>query len=221
MTDGIGEEGLVVWPAAERNKEPILRELARRLPGEGRLLEVASGTGQHAAFFVTHLEGWTIQPTDADPGHLRTIEHRRTLAGLGASWSARFLEPRALDVTEEWPALGPFDAIFCANMIHIAPFEACLGLFRGAATAVRAEAPLFLYGPFRMDGRHHAESNAAFDESLRRKDPRFGVRDLEEVRRVAETFGFSFSELVGMPANNHLVVFRSQKRALGDSVSDK
>jgi hypothetical protein len=191
------------WPAAERNREPILEVLRRVLPASGTVLEVASGSGQHAAFFSAALRGLRWQPT----------ELRRELLPSIAAWAAAeggdVLPPIALDVLDDpWPLpLSRYDAVYNANMIHIAPFEVCHAFLRGAAALLPAGAPLVLYGPFKLGGEHTAESNAAFDQRLRSEDPRWGVRDLDEVVAIAREHGFSLRERVAMPANNQTVVF--------------
>lgn len=190
----------LTWPAAERNKQPILRELQRLLPPRGTLLELASGTGQHASFFAEHLPQWELQPSDPDPTNLSSIEAWRSETGLPN------LRPAlSIDVCSDDWGLPPVDAIYNANMIHIAPWEVALGLLRGSARHLKASGMLIVYGPFRIGGQHTAPSNQAFDESLRAKDPLFGVRDLEAVLEVAEAHGFRLDERVEMPANNQLI----------------
>ena len=191
-----------VAPATERNREPILAVLARVVPARARVLEIASGTGEHAAFFAEELPVESWQPTDRDPSSLPSID-----AWAAHAHATRVLPARALDVeASPWPTLGPIDAIFCCNMIHIAPWSATLGLFAGAAALTPAV--LVLYGPYRIGGAHTAPSNEAFDASLRARDARWGVRDLERVIEVAAENGFRHVETVAMPANNQTVVFR-------------
>jgi hypothetical protein len=156
-TDSLDEHGLPIWPAAERNKQPILEILRQVLPERGALLEVAAGTGQHALHFANGLAGWTIQPSDVDPDHLETLRRRVALAE-----NARLLPPIHLDVTKEPPALSP-TAIYCANMVHIAPWAACVGLFVLADRLLGADGLLITYGPYSVHGEHTAESNARFD----------------------------------------------------------
>lgn len=190
-------------PACERNREPILRVLEEVLPAAGLVLEIASGTGMHAVWFAPRLPHLTWQPSDADSGALASIEAwRRTEP------AENLRAPLTLDVTSPpWP-IDRADAVFNANMIHISPWETCLALFEGAARVLSEAAPIVLYGPFRIDGEHTAESNEAFDRSLRSRDPRWGVRDLSEVERVAREHGFAKERVVPMPANNLTVVFR-------------
>jgi SAM-dependent methyltransferase len=191
-------------PATERNREPILAVLRRVLPATAAVLEVASGTGQHAVHFARAWPGVRWQPTDLDDEMLASIAawtHAEGLANLAA--------PLRLDVTADpWPALGAFDAIFCANMIHIAPWACCLGLLRGADAHLHAGGVLVLYGPFKIGGAHTAPSNAAFDADLRARDPSWGVRDLEAVAEAALAHALSLEERVAMPANNQTLVLR-------------
>lgn len=188
-------------PATLRNREPILAVLDRVLPEAGLVLEIASGTGEHATYFASRLPGLTWQPTDRDAAALDSI----------AAWTAEraatnVLPPLLLDVCASvWP-VGSADAMFCANMIHIAPWEAALGLLRGAGRILPAGGVLVLYGPFMIDHRHTAPSNAAFDDSLRARDPAWGVRDLGEVSEVARTHGLQLLERIEMPANNLTIV---------------
>ena len=189
-------------PAVARNRQPILDVLARVLPAAGTVLEVASGTGEHAAFFAAALPGLVWQPSERDPMALESI----------AAWTqtpplANVRPPVLLDVTHGvWP-VDVVDAIFNANMMHIAPWETCAGLMRGAARHLTPAGLLVLYGPFAIGGRHTAPSNAAFDADLRRRDPSWGVRDLEAVVVAAAGHGLSLRERVPMPANNQTLVF--------------
>lgn len=190
-------------PAARRNREPILAALKALLPEAARVLEVGSGTGQHAAWFARHLPGVRWQPSDRTDELFGTIEGWARHEGVPSP-----LAPIRLDVTEEsWPA-GPFDAVFSANLVHIAPWSACEGLLRGAGRCLRGGGLLVLYGPFRIAGRHTSPSNAAFDESLRARDGRFGVRDLEAVEAVAAEQALRQVRRLALPANNQLVVFQ-------------
>lgn len=195
-------------PATERNRAPLLDVLRRVLPSQGAVLEVAAGTGQHAVAFAEALPGLTWHPTDADPGALDSIRAWAAEAAL-----PNLAPPARLDVLadEPWP-LARADAVVCINMIHIAPWEACLGLMRGAGAVLEAGAPLVLYGPYRRDGTHTAPSNAAFEDWLKAQDPRFGVRDLETVAAEAAAHGLSLEEVVPMPANNFTVIFRRATR---------
>jgi SAM-dependent methyltransferase len=189
-------------PAAARNRGPILDALRGRLPASGLLLEVASGSGEHAVHLAAAFPALTIQPSDPDP------EARASIAAWAAETGLPNIRPPlALDAAAAWPAARA-DAVLCVNMIHIAPWQACEGLVRGAARILPPGGPLVLYGPFRRGGAHTAPSNAAFDESLRAQDPRWGVRDLEAVAALAAAEGFAAPEVVPMPANNLTLVFR-------------
>lgn len=190
-------------PATARNREAIFAVLQRVLPSKGLLLEIASGTGEHAAFMAPQL-AITWQPTDGDPAALSDIDAHAKANGANNIRTALHLDV----VTFPWP-VAHADALFCCNMIHIAPWEAAEGLFAGAAQILPAGAPLILYGPFRRHGEHTAPSNVQFEEWLKAKDARFGVRDLDgEVTALAARNGFQREEIVPMPANNLTVVFR-------------
>ena len=161
-------------PATARNREPILEVCRRVLPPAGTVLEIASGTGEHAVWLAEQLPGLVWQPSDLDEGALGSIA-----AWIAHTGAANVRPPLRLDVCEgRWP-VAEVDAVFNANMIHIAPPEACEGLMRGAGRVIVPRGVLVLYGPFRMGGVHTAPSNAAFDADLRERDPRWGVRDLE------------------------------------------
>ena len=201
MLDGV--HGRLESPAAARNREPILAVLRARLARPCRVLEVGSGTGQHAAFFARALPHVAWQPSERDNSLFPSIEAWAQAEGVEAP-----LPPIRLDVSgDDWPP-GPFDAVFSANLIHIAPFEACQGLVRGAGRCLPPGGLLLLYGPFRLEGRHTALSNEAFDRELRARDPRFGVRDLAEVEGEAARHGLEPIQRVPMPANNQLVVLQ-------------
>ncbi len=198
------ESGRLHAAAADRNRAPILEVLRRVLPPSGLILEIASGTGQHVAFFAAALPALRWQPSDPSTAHLQSI----SAWGAGADNVAA---PLALDVeAQPWP-VARADAIVNINMIHIAPWSATEALFRGAAGVLSPGGVLFLYGPFKRDGRHTAESNQRFDERLRGDDPRWGVRDLGDVQAVAASAGFLAPEIIPMPANNLAVVFRKNE----------
>jgi len=189
--------------ATDRNRDPILEVLRRVLPPTGLVLEIASGTGEHVAYFARALPGLRWQPSDASPRHLESI--RAWSDGSGADNLAPAL---LLDVERRpWPVLSA-DAILNINMIHIAPWSAAEALFHEAARVLDPSGLLYLYGPFQRDGRHTAESNQRFDERLRVEDPRWGVRDLARVEELALSVGFGGPEIVSMPANNLSLVFR-------------
>jgi SAM-dependent methyltransferase len=189
-------------PAAERNRDAILAVLSRVLPDSGVVLEIASGTGQHAVHCAAALPGIVWQPSDPEPAARDSIAAWRAHAGL-----ANLAAPISLDVLNDDWGIGEVAAVVCINMIHIAPWEAAQALFRGAGQRLDAGGVLYLYGPYRRDGAHTAPSNEAFDSQLRATDPRWGVRDLEAVRALADANGFRFVEIVDMPANNFSVVF--------------
>lgn len=195
-------------PAAERNKQPILDVLRGVLPAQGTALEIASGTGQHVAWFAATLPGWSWQPTDADEGALSAIAAWTSEAGL-----ANVRPPLLLDVmAPQWPSQGPpfaapFDAIYCANMLHIAPWGTCAALMRGSARHLAPAGVLVTYGPYLEDGVPTAPGNVAFDLSLRARNPAWGIRRVEDVSREAQRVGLALRERHGMPANNLLLVF--------------
>ncbi len=190
-------------PAAERNREPILEVLGRVLPESGTVLEIASGTGQHAAFFCERLPHLRWQPSDVSPDALRSIE-----AWVTELARDNLLSPVELDVVQpSWPVEAA-NAVVCINMIHISPWETTEGLFRGASSLLDEGSPLVTYGPYRLHGRHTAPSNIAFDESLRSRDRRWGVRDVDELAALAGRMGFSLEDRVEMPANNMTLVWR-------------
>ncbi|MEI6026606.1 MAG: DUF938 domain-containing protein [Betaproteobacteria bacterium] len=195
-------------PSAERNAAPILARLQRLLPPHGVLLEVASGTGQHAALCSAGLTGWTWWPTDADASALPSI--RAWCAGL-----PRVPPPLQLDVMQpHWPGVpSQLDAIFCANMIHIAPWACCAGLFEGAARHLAPQGLLVTYGPHLEDDVPTSPGNLAFDADLRARNVTWGLRRREEVERVAARAGLLLRERVAMPANNLLLVWNRSPRA--------
>lgn len=199
--------------AAERNKAPILARLSRVLPAAAAVLEIASGSGQHAAHCAAAHPAWCWQPSDADA---------RALPGIAAHCAglANVRPPLLLDVlARPWPsALGRFDALYCANMLHISPWTTCAGLMAGASTHLRAGGALVLYGPYFVDGETPAASNIGFDADLRLRDPNWGLRRLADVVREARHAGLDFAQRFDMPANNLLLVFRQaapQRAATG------
>jgi SAM-dependent methyltransferase len=192
-----------IAPATARNRDPILAVLRRVLPAQGIVLETNSGTGEHAAYLAAHLPHLIWQPTDIDPDALASIESHRAAAN-----APNLLAPLKLDVlSPNWPVTKA-DAVVSINMIHIAPWAAAVGLMAGAKRLLAPGCTLYLYGPFKEDGRHTAPSNAAFDASLQAQDPAWGVRDTGEARELARENGFEFVERVAMPANNLSLVFR-------------
>ena len=190
-------------PATLRNREPILAVLREVLPASGTVLEVASGTGEHAVWFAPHFPQLIWQPTDYEATSLHSIAAWTEAEGAG-----NVAAPLQLDASSaDWP-VERADAIVCVNMIHIAPWEATEGLMAGAGRILPSGAPLFLYGPYRREGEPLAPSNAEFDASLNARDPRWGLRLLEDVAGLAEEHGLTLDRVVEMPANNLSVVFR-------------
>jgi hypothetical protein len=199
-------------PAAERNRQPMVEVLRRVLPPEGRALEIASGSGQHVAWFARALPGWVWQPTDVDVASLPSIAAWRIAqAGDGAEAAgplANVEPPLQLDVcADPWPVAGEFDALVCANMLHIAPWACCAGLMQGARRHLARDGVLVTYGPYLADDIATAPGNAAFDADLRRRDPAWGIRRLEDVVAQAHDAGLRLRERVAMPANNLMLVF--------------
>lgn len=191
------------YPATARNRDAILDVLRGVLPASGLVLEIASGSGEHVMHFARAFPDLTFQPSDPEDAALQSI----------AAWTqdsslANIRPPVVLDATlAQWP-VNAADAILCINMIHIAPWRASEGLFRGAAGLLGAGAPLYLYGPYRRADVMTAPSNEAFDESLKSRNPEWGLRDLETVAALARDSGFSGPVVTEMPANNLSVVFR-------------
>jgi len=204
----VSEQGglppLPTSPPAERNKQPIADVLARVLPKAGLVLEIASGTGQHAEHFARAFPALTWQPSDPDVNALATLAERVRRAAL-----PNLRAPIELDVHRP-PPLGGIAAVLCCNMIHIAPWSACAALLLEAERWLASGAPLVLYGPFKRGGEHTAASNAAFDADLRRRNPEWGVRDLDDVLALAKRHSFALAEIVAMPANNLTVVLVRQ-----------
>lgn len=191
-------------PAAARNRDPIAALLRDVLPERGTVLEVASGTGEHAVHFARAFPDLRWQPSDRDEDALASISAWREEAGL-----PNLLAPLELDAAEEeWPSVRA-DAILCINMVHISPWSATEGLMRGAEGVLQTPgAPLILYGPYRRAEVPTAPSNEAFDASLKSRNPEWGLRDVADVQREAEGRGFYFDRLAEMPANNIVLVFR-------------
>lgn len=206
-------------PATQRNREPILQVLQQVLPPDGAVLEISSGTGEHAVFLAPRLRSPAWITSDPSP------EARASIAAWQAYSAADNLYgPVALDVREApWPveqsplpeplqaldlAQQPIRAIVNINMIHIAPWAACLGLMAGAERLLPAAGILYLYGPFKQNGQHTAPSNATFDASLQARNPEWGVRDLEAVIAIAQQHQLSLLKTVDMPANNLSVIFQ-------------
>ena len=198
-------------PAFHRNHQPIWAMLEQFLAGQtGDVLEAGSGTGQHVVYFARQNPDITWWPSDLSEAHLKSIAAWRAAAGL-----PNIRPPQRIDLSDPAWSVAPADgsapgkllALFCANVIHIAPWPVAEGLVAGAARHLRKDGRLFLYGPFKRDGRHTAVSNAVFDTSLRSQDPDWGVRDVGDVTQLAEGAGFELAEIFEMPANNLILMF--------------
>jgi len=191
-------------PSAQRNRDAILAVLTDILPSSGRVLEIASGSGEHAVHFARALPGLTFQPSDPSPDAVTSIAAWTAESGLG-----NILPPLLLNAAaSDWPVEAA-DAILCINMIHIAPWTAAEGLFRQAGRLLKPGQPLYLYGPYRRPDRPLEPSNAAFDDSLRSRDLAWGLRDLDAVAALGAANGFGAPEIVEMPANNLSLIFRA------------
>jgi SAM-dependent methyltransferase len=192
--------------AAERNRVAIADVLAALLDQDARVLEVGSGTGQHAAYFTERMPRLLWQSSDARPEALASIAAYRDDA-----CSHGFLPPLLLDVqAAAWPG-GPFDAVFSANVIHIASWSVCVAIVEGAARVLRPGGKLVFYGPFRFHGTLSPESNVAFDARLRAEDAHWGIRDIDEITAVASAVGFGAPSVHAMPANNHVLCFPRER----------
>jgi SAM-dependent methyltransferase len=202
MNDNVPDDARTS-PATARNRQPILEVLRARLPARARVLEVASGAGEHAVFLASALPGVSWQPTDGDAEALASIAAWRSAAG-----PANLAPPTRLDAADlaSWPA-GPFEAVVCINMVHISPWAATQGLMAGAGRVLTPGGRLFLYGPYIEAEVETAPSNLAFDASLKSRDPAWGLRDLADVKALAAADGLRFAERIAMPANNLIVVF--------------
>lgn len=190
-------------PAVARNRDPILAVLREVLPQTGLVLEIASGTGEHAVHFAAALPELSWQPSDPDPDARASIAAWRNSEAV-----PNLLAPIQLDAASSAWSLAQADAIVCINMIHISPWQATEGLMAGAARLLSAGQPLFLYGPFRQAAHPVEPSNQAFDDDLRQRDRRWGLRHLDDVRACAEARGLKLNRVEDMPANNLSVVFR-------------
>ncbi|MHC2467077.1 DUF938 domain-containing protein [Bradyrhizobium embrapense] len=204
-------DGRLDAAAFHRNHQPIWAVLKDYLAGRsGDVLEAGSGTGQHVAYFARQTPDIAWWPSDLHAAHLRSIAAWRAHAGL-----ANIQPPQPIDLSD--PAWSPVPsdgkgpdkllAIFCANVIHIAPWRVAEGLFAGASRHLRADGRLFLYGPFKRGGKHTALSNAVFDTSLRERDAEWGVRDIADLETLAESVGLKLAGSFEMPANNMILMF--------------
>jgi SAM-dependent methyltransferase len=210
-------DGRLDAPAFHRNHQAIRAVLQPFLAGKsGDVVEAGSGTGQHVVDFARHFPEITWWPSDLNEQHLRSIDAWRAYAGL-----QNIRPPLRIDLSDPaWcsemqDGRGPAKllAVFCANVIHIAPWRVAEGLFAGAGRVLRADGRLFLYGPFKRDGKHTAISNAVFDTSLRQGNPEWGVRDVGDLRRLAAGAGLGLVEITEMPANNLILAFERAKSA--------
>lgn len=186
-----------------RNREPILAVLHAHLPPSGRLLELASGSGEHALAIARAFPGWSVQPSDREDAELASISAWRTVG------PPNLAEPVRIDaLAEDWPVPGPFDAMLAINLIHIAPWAVCVALMARAGRLLQPGGLLVTYGPYKVGGQHTAPSNETFDAWLKSRDAAFGVRDREAVVDEAAGNGLTLVEAVPMPANNFTLVFR-------------
>ena len=193
-------------PATQRNREPILKILSEVLPPNSKVLEIASGTGEHAVYFAAQLKSCHWIPSDPNPESRSSIT-----AWKNASSVENLSLPLSIDVTQaDWPqqvAESKIDSIVNINMIHIAPWQACLGLMKGAGRILPPQGILYLYGPYKRNGEHTAVSNARFDRSLRDRHREWGIRNLERVIEAAADANLKLQQVVEMPANNLSVIF--------------
>lgn len=204
MTNSHSEAALTS-PSVVRNRDPILEILRRVLPRTGMVLEIASGTGEHAVHFAAALPHLTWQPTDQDGQALNSIATHHAISKL-----PNLLAPLRLDASaRDWP-VEQAAAVVAINMVHITPWRATQGLMAGAERVLPLGGVLYLYGAYKENGSHTATSNEAFDQDLRRRNPEWGIRDLEEVVELARNHGLELVERVTMPANNLSVVFRRE-----------
>jgi Protein of unknown function (DUF938) len=190
-------------PATVRNRDSILDALRDVLPKRGVILEIASGSGEHVVHFARNLPSLAFQPSDSEPEALLSVA-----AWVKAAEVTNVRAPIVLDAFQSpWP-IASADGIICINMIHISPWDATVGLIRGAAAILPRGSPLYLYGPYKRKGFATARSNQAFDQNLRDRNPTWGLRDLEAVAAIAQSAGFSVPTVAEMPAKNLSVVFR-------------
>jgi Protein of unknown function (DUF938) len=203
MTNSQSIDAALTSPSVARNRDPILAILQRVLPAKGIVLEIASGTGEHALYFASALPHLTWQPTDQDGQALNSIAAHRAASGLSNLFAPLWLDATAPD----WP-VERADAVVVINMVHISPWRATQGLMAGAGRVLPSGGILYLYGAYKEDGVHTASSNEAFDQDLRRRNPEWGVRDLAEVAELARAQRLDLVERIPMPANNLSLVFR-------------
>lgn len=190
-------------PATQRNAGAIAEVLARELPATGLVLEVASGTGEHAVFMARRFPALTWQPSDRDTEALASIDAYAAEAGL-----ANLRPALVFDAAKGNPPVAHADALVCINMVHISPWQASIGLFRAAAALLHEGAPLVLYGPYLEDEVETAPSNLEFDASLRERNAEWGLRPVVQMDRLGTEHGFVRTSRVAMPANNLVLVYR-------------
>jgi SAM-dependent methyltransferase len=209
-------DGRLDAPAFHRNHQPIWAVLQKFLDGKsGEVLEAGSGTGQHVADFARRSPEITWWPSDFNDAHLKSIAAWRAhaqLANVRAPLRIDLSDPAWCSEMHDGGGPGKLLAVFCANVIHIAPWSVAEGLFAGTAQYLRADGRLFLYGPFKRDGKHTALSNAVFDTSLRDNNPEWGVRDIVDVRALGKSVDLDLVEIAEMPANNLVLTFARSKR---------
>ncbi len=209
MSQAFNHDAAKFSAPAERNRQPILEVLQQVLPATGLALEIASGTGQHVAHFAANMPGWLWQPSDATAKGFESIAAWCALAG-----AANVRQPMMLDVLAPvWPSDGaefarPFDAIYCANMLHISPWATCAALMRGAGAHLSAQGALITYGPYLEGDVPTSPGNLAFDADLRQRNPQWGIRALDDVKQLAALAGLRLHQRFQMPANNLLLVFK-------------
>lgn len=209
MSQAFSHDAAKFSAPAERNRQPILEVLQQVLPATGLALEIASGTGQHVAHFAANMPGWLWQPSDATAKGFESIAAWCALAG-----AANVRQPMVLDVLAPvWPSDGaefsrPFDAIYCANMLHISPWATCAALMRGAGAHLSAQGALITYGPYLEGDVPTSPGNLAFDADLRQRNPQWGIRALDDVKQQAALAGLRLHQRFQMPANNLLLVFK-------------
>ena len=190
-------------PATERNRDVIAETLVNVLPAQGLVLEIASGTGEHAVHFAQLFQGLTWQPSDPDPIAIASINAWRGDCAVPNVRSAMLL-----DASADWP-IAHTDAIVCINMAHISPWAATVGLLRNAARILPQSAPLFIYGPFRQHDGPLAEGNATFDTALRQQNAEWGLRYVEDITKEARDVGLTLDQIISMPSNNLSLIFCS------------
>jgi hypothetical protein len=195
-------------PSSARNRDALLQVLKLILPQTGTILEIASGTGEHACYFAPAFGAAIWQPTDADESAIASINAHRE-----ADSPANLAPPLRLNVMESKWKVNAADAVLCVNMVHITPWVCCKNLLRGCAHVLSPGAPLVLYGPFKQDGAHTAPSNAKFDQTLRGQNAEWGIRDMAEIAEAGKARGLTIEDPIAMPSNNFCLIFRQTNAA--------